>query len=78
MTQKKIRTKFIPKIKVIYVNAGGGKYKCLSVYDDDYSAIMQNVASGWTFVAHGIGRYEDGSIDWDFSTGGHFAQEVTA
>ena len=35
-------------------------------------AVMQNLASGWTFKAHGVGQYDDGEIDCDFSTGGHF------
>lgn len=30
-------------------------------------AITQNLVSGWTFKAHGVGQYEDGEIDWDFS-----------
>lgn len=37
-----------------------------------FNAILQNVSSGWTLVAHGTCVYEDGSIAWDFSTGGHF------
>ena len=31
-----------------------------------------NIASGWTLSAHGIVRYEDGTIEWDYSKGGCF------
>ena len=36
---------------------------------------MQNIESLWTLQANGCGMYGDGTIDWDYSTGGHFAQE---
>ena len=42
---------------------------------DDYSAhnyVLRNVWSGWRFTAHGVNMYEDGTIDWDFSTNGRF------
>lgn len=44
-------------------------------YSDEYSAhnaVMRNILSGWTFTAHGVNMYEDGTIDWDFSTNGRF------
>lgn len=66
------REKFTPKKNTVYVNQGGGCFMCLFVKEDG-TAVMQNVASQWTFTAHGIGIYEDGAIDWDFSTGGYFA-----
>lgn len=74
MTKAVNRQKFIPKYGQVYQNAGGGTYKCVGAYDDNYSAKFQNVASGWTLHAHGVGIYEDGSIDWDYSTGGHFSE----
>lgn len=49
---------------------GGEKYLCLT--SDQSGADMRNILSGWTFRAHCINRYEDGSIDWDYSTGGRF------
>lgn len=65
------REKFVPSIGEYYRNRGGGEYLCMGVgaYDD---AVMQNVASGWTLTAHGLGKYADGTIDWDYSTGGRF------
>ena len=58
----------------IYENEGGGTFRCLK---EDYLsdvAIMQNIKSGWTFMAHGVGIYIDGRIDWDYSTGGRFEE----
>ena len=64
--------RFIPSVDRIYENAGGGSYRCQLVREPDHEAWMQNVKSGWTCLAHGIVRYEDGTIEWDYSTGGHF------
>lgn len=37
--------------------------------------LMRNIATGWTLKAHGCGVYPDGTIDWDYSTNGYFANE---
>lgn len=68
------RIKFTPTEGTEYKNAGGGSFRCLSAGKGlpAYYATMQNVASGWTFEAHGCGIYRDGTIDWDYSTGGYF------
>ena len=34
---------------------------------------MKRVKDGWTLEAHTITMYEDGTIEWDYSTGGHWA-----
>lgn len=65
-----------------YINKGGGAYLCGDVWKNDtldqsYSASMTNIKSGWTFIAHGITQYVDGSIEWDYSTGGRF-EEIPA
>lgn len=60
------RTKFTPEAGRTYRNAGGGTFRCLSPGREG-RALMQNVASGWTFTAIGCGIYEDGTIDWDYS-----------
>lgn len=57
-----------------YENEGGGFFRCISRNNTAQQAILQNVDSGWTFAAHGIGQYPDGKIDWDFSTGGCFEE----
>ena len=65
--------RFAPRMGEEYENAGGGRYLCTRSWDEDtWTARFLNTASGWELVAHGIVRYEDGTIEWDYSTGGHF------
>lgn len=59
-----------PEQGKVYKNKGGGEFLCIRGFDGN--AIMQNIASGWTFKANGVIQYEDGSVEWDYSTGGHF------
>ena len=66
------RHTFQPEVGEIYENEGGGRFECLRIYYDG-KALMRNVVSDWTFVAHGCGVYPDGRIDWDYSTDGGFA-----
>ena len=51
--------------------------ECLRILTDDYyspySAVVRSTISGWTMVVHGTNIYEDGSIDWDFSTNGYYS-----
>lgn len=63
--------KFTPEAGKTYKNQGGGTFRCLSAGTAG-RAIMQNEASGWTFTANGCGLYEDGTMDWDYSTGDRF------
>ena len=62
--------RFSPVVGEVYENAGGGRFTCRS--SNGNHGRMQNIASGWDCVAHGIVRYEDGTIEWDYSTGGQF------
>lgn len=73
MTNYASRKRFVPVTGGYYRNAGGGDYVCLRAVNAEDTAIMQNRASKWTLTAHGIGIYDDGTIDWDYSTGGYFA-----
>lgn len=41
----------------------------------DYNALVRSTLTGWTMHIHGINMYEDGSIDWDFSTHGIFTDK---
>ena len=66
------RQMITPEQGKIYKNKGGGEFLCLRNYT--YDAMMKNVKSGWTFMAHGVQQYEDGTIEWDYSTGGRFDQ----
>ncbi len=67
------RTKFTPRPGATYENKGGGSFRCIRSGPTG-EAVMQNVKSLWTCVVHGCGFYEDGRIDWDYSTGGHFEE----
>ncbi len=69
------RRKFTPVPGQIYRNRGGGEYRCLRGLLDAYHAVMQNTVSGWILQAHGCGVYPDGTIDWDYSSGGYFPRE---
>ncbi len=74
-------TRITPEVDKIYENKGGGTFKCLSIDEEmslssngvsGKSAVMQNVTTGWTLLAHGVNLYENGKIDWEFSTQGRF------
>lgn len=65
---RKSRKPFCPVVGEWYTNEGGGVYACRESYRDG-SAKMQSVSSGWMLIAHGLGIYSDGKIDWDYSTG---------
>lgn len=39
-----------------------------------YTARVRSIVTGWTMTIHGVNQYEDGSIDWDFSTDGIFTR----
>ena len=56
----------------IYENAGGGQFLCDDKYPSSDSCWVTNIASGWHCLAKGIVRYDDGTIEWDRSTDGHF------
>lgn len=41
-------------------------------YQNGYSAWLVNTESGWAFWARGTRMYEDGTIEWNYSSGGRF------
>ena len=49
------------------------EYVCVKI-SGKYNVYLRNLKTGWTFLANGIGYYPDGSIDWDYSTEGHFEE----
>ena len=65
---------FEPAAGETYRNVSGGSYRCLRAGHGSSSAMMVNVKSGWTFIAHGLRRYFDGCIEWDYSTDGCFGE----
>lgn len=69
------RTRIIPEPGKVYTLKSNNSivtsmFRCLS--SQTGTAVFQNLASGWTFTAHGVAQYNDEKIDWDFSTGGRF------
>lgn len=64
---------FNPVIGETYTNRGGGTFRCL--WSSDADADFINTKSGWKFQAHGCRLYDDGTIEWDYSTGGYFVEE---
>lgn len=75
----------IPVIGQIYRNRNGGDYlctrnqfyfskeqECRSLALGEHTAYMERVKDGWKLDAHGVVQYEDGTIEWNYSTGGYF------
>ena len=75
----------IPVVGQIYRNRNGGKYRCTgnslylndaqkqrALFLGDHIAYMERVKDGWKLFAHGVIQHEDGTIEWNYSTGGHF------
>ena len=54
----------------------GKVIECIGLITDDkyspYTALVRSTITGWTMIIHGVNQYEDGSIDWDFSTNGYW------
>lgn len=55
----------------VYRNRNGNDYLCLENVEPGVVK-LERVSNGWTLLAHGICVYEDGTIEWDWSTGGHW------
>ena len=68
------RVTLMAKVGEHYMGRNGIEYVCLKDSPFYGRAIFQAVKSKWTFLAIGCGQYEDGSIDWDMSTGGYFEE----
>ena len=67
-------TAFQPVPGDFYDNRNGQTYQCIAPGEQPFSAVMENVQSGWRFTAHRIVVYPDGYIDWGCSTSGRFAR----
>lgn len=66
---------FTPVKGEVYENVAGGKFLCESRWEDDLHrpcAWMINIETGWSLTAVGIVRYENGTIEWDYSNGEGF------
>lgn len=55
-----------------YTNRNGIKYTCTR--QDDIDAYVLVSEGGYRCVAHVITMYDDGTIEWDYSTGGYFVK----
>lgn len=65
------RHPFTPEVGTIYCNRNGNEYICTAV--PEYGvAIMERLSDGYTLNAHNPLMYEDGTIEWDYSTGGYW------
>ena len=75
-TEKRQNPKpFTPTAGEIYENVAAGKYLAESGYTDADGrpcSWMVNIKTGWSLTAKGIVQYEDGTIEWDYSTDGCF------
>ena len=64
---------FVPQVGQVYQTRNDRSYLCLSVEKrpllNDTTAQMRRTSDGWTLTAHGLIRYEDGTIEWNYSTG---------
>lgn len=77
--------RFEPTPGTVYENKGGGTYRCVDSWQDvsedpswhcplRWNARMVNTKSGWSIEARGLWLYPDGTIEWDYSTGGRFEE----
>lgn len=62
-----------PTPGTVYKNRHAASFYCETVTCD--GAVMKSVASGWTMLVHGVQQYEDGTIEWDYSSGGYFDEK---
>lgn len=69
---------FVPVVGQVYQNRNGQRYLCQAVEDrgrrGDTCARMRRISDGWTLWAHGPIRYEDDTIEWNYSTGGRWCE----
>lgn len=59
------------RVGAIYKSKNGIMYRCIRRVGVD-RFILKSIPCGWTFTAVTITAYEDGTIEWDYSTGGRF------
>lgn len=80
-----MRARYIrPEIGQVYTLKNGGEYRCLWVSNTDRveqgecSAVLIRDKDGWKLTAHGLQESVNGTIEWDYSTGGHWSDEKKA
>ena len=69
---------FVPVINRVYTNRNVRQYRCTGVVEGSHPletvAYFTRLSDGWSLMAHGPQIYEDGTIEWNYSTGGHWPQ----
>lgn len=61
----------------ILLNRNGVKYRVLhSTNRDGETTVMSMTSTPWVCVAHNIDTYDDGTIEWESSTGIGFLQDI--
>lgn len=69
-----------PEVGKTYCNRTGGVYKCTAHYETgrldcgEHTTTMVREPDGWALTAHGVQQYEDGTVEWNYSTGGHWSK----
>lgn len=62
----------------VYKNSNGELFRCVTPqFLPGYGGgeeRLRNAKTGWTFRAHGVRILPDGTIDWDYTTGGYFEE----
>lgn len=56
----------------IYTNRNGDAYRLKEILTTLGGLVFERISDNWTLVAHGTNLYPDGTIDWAYSTGGHW------
>jgi hypothetical protein len=67
------RQYFNPISNKVYTNKNGNSYICIAADGQCRAKFQGMTRHKWTFTAHGCQMYEDGTIEWNQSTGGYFA-----
>lgn len=66
----------------IYRNRNGRDYLCIQTIrhtlPDDSLAVFERITDNWHLVAHGVMQYEDGTIEWNYSSGGHWPSKLNS
>ncbi len=75
-----------PVVGQVYANRNGGEFQCIgdtSYFDSlgnlkmivpqEHCGLFERVSDGWRLFAHGVLQYEDGTVEWNYSTNGHYA-----
>ncbi len=62
---------FTPTEGEVYQLRRGGRYRCKRV-KSSCCALLERESDGWNLTAHGIVKNPDGTIEWGYSTGGHW------